>query len=191
MAETYLTKEIKRSLTDYAPKMSGNMRSIRWAEEVNVGTGVVDVIRFEDYVESTRIEEGCTGIRPLKSYCETIIDCKECYRWGKANIKTLGILTTCFEVKISKSDFKSKNGHNFVGNLNYYVIPKELYAKVKDLVPDNIGIILYHGHGYLRKKKKSAFQEIDKEDLNRYLYNALKKWVDNYRQYEIYGTSLK
>ena len=39
MSETELTKEIKIALRGYAPKMSGKMRTIRWAEEVNVGRG--------------------------------------------------------------------------------------------------------------------------------------------------------
>lgn len=43
-------------------------------------------------------------------------------------------MATCFEMKITKSDFKSKNGHNFVGNRNYYVIPKNIYPKVKEMV---------------------------------------------------------
>ena len=60
------------------------------------------------------------------------------------------ILITCYEIKVSKSDFKSKHGHNFVGNCNYYVIPNELYAAVADLVPEDIGIILYlHAGSYV------------------------------------------
>jgi hypothetical protein len=35
------------------------------------------------------------------------------------------ILFTAFEIKISYSDFKSKHGHNFCGNLNYYKIKAE------------------------------------------------------------------
>ena len=37
-----------------------------------------------------------------------------------------------FEIKVTKSDFHSKHGHNFVGNLNYYVMPLKLYREVKD-----------------------------------------------------------
>jgi hypothetical protein len=53
------------------------------------------------------------------------------------------ILVVCFEIKITKADFGSKNGHNFVGNLNYYVVPRELYPQIKDLVPEGVGVILY------------------------------------------------
>lgn len=180
MGESLLTKEIKKALRGYAPKMPSKQRTIRWAEEVDVGTGFVDLIRFEDYIESTRTEIGCTAVRPLKSFCESQPGCESCPFWMLGTTKTIGIAVTCFEIKISKSDFKSPNGHNFVGNFNYYVIPKELYPEIADLVPDGIGIILYHGHGYLKKKKECVFQDVEKGDLSRYLYNALKKWVDQY-----------
>lgn len=180
LAESVLTKKIKKSLRGYAPLMPSKLRTIRWAEEVDVGTGFVDAIRFEDFIESTKTEIGCTGVRPVKSFCATIPDCEKCPFWGTRTINTIGIATTCFEIKISKNDFKSTNGHNFVGNFNYYVIPKELYSEIQELVPDDIGVILYHGHGYLKKKKECVFKEVTKEDLSRYLYNALKKWVDQY-----------
>lgn len=48
----------------------------------------------------------------------------------------------CYELKISVSDFHSKQAKTFVGNYNYYVIPNELLDKVKDEVPDNVGIIV-------------------------------------------------
>lgn len=109
--------------------------------------------------------------------------CKRCIYKKNGIEKEIGIATTCFEIKISKSDFKSQNGHNFVGNYNYYVIPEELYPKIKDLVSDDVGVILYYGHYSLRKKKECKFQEVDSVDLSRYLYNALKKWVDEFHFY--------
>ena len=33
----------------------------------------------------------------------------------------------CYEVKSSIEDFHSKNGHNFLGDFNYYVMPEEVY----------------------------------------------------------------
>ena len=46
----------------------------------------------------------------------------------------------CYEIKISKSDFHSEHGHNFVGHYNYYVMPKELFEEVKDEIPKEIGV---------------------------------------------------
>ena len=48
----------------------------------------------------------------------------------------------CYELKISKEDFHSINGHNFIGNYNYYVVPPDLYPKIKDEIPDGIGCLV-------------------------------------------------
>ena len=46
----------------------------------------------------------------------------------------------CYEVKSSVEDFHSKNGHNFLGDYNYYVMPKEVYKAVKQEIPYDIGV---------------------------------------------------
>lgn len=180
MVETQLTKDIKARCANFRPLMPTAMRSIRYAEEVNVLTGIVDVIRFEDYVESNnnfciREEHGelCKfGSDPIyeEKKCRACVDQRSC--------KELGILTTCYEVKISKSDFKSKHGHNFVGNHNYYVVPKKLVPKIIDLIPEDIGLIAYYDSGNMRVIKECEFREVDPLNLSRYLYNAMKKWCD-------------
>lgn len=184
--ERHLTKNIKYRLRSFRPEMPSQMRTIRYAEEVNVGSGYVDFVRFEDYIEKTTKEKTCklklyrTLKHVIEQNCKTFNhDCINCPNYGYAEIKTIGILMTCYEIKISKSDFKSKNGHNFVGHNNYYVVPKELVEKIKDLVPDDIGIIVYYPKSSdMRIYKKCVTKEIDNTDLAIYLYNALKKWVD-------------
>ena len=47
----------------------------------------------------------------------------------------------CYELKISVNDFHSKQAKTFVGNYNYFVMPTELIDKVKDEIPDYVGII--------------------------------------------------
>jgi hypothetical protein len=37
----------------------------------------------------------------------------------------------CFELKVSKSDFHSKAHNTFIGNYNYYVMPKTYMMKYK------------------------------------------------------------
>jgi len=191
MAETELTKEIKKCLRDYRSIMKSNNRTVRWAEEVDVGTGYVDSIRFEDYIKNINDVYMCRKLNEKLDLQKTLCDKETCigciYKSSKLHERILGIACTCFEIKITKSDFKSKNGHNFAGNFNYYVIPKELYEEIKELVPENIGVILYYGHNFLKIKKESKFKEIQMEDLNRYLYNAMKKWCDlNYFTFEKY-----
>lgn len=48
----------------------------------------------------------------------------------------------CYEVKSSVEDFHSKNGHNFIGDFNYYVMPEEVYEKVKDEIPYGVGVFI-------------------------------------------------
>ncbi|WP_042402992.1 hypothetical protein [Geomicrobium sp. JCM 19037] len=46
----------------------------------------------------------------------------------------------CYEIKTSVSDFRSKSKNTFVGHLNYYVMPHELFTKVRDEIPAHIGV---------------------------------------------------
>lgn len=46
----------------------------------------------------------------------------------------------CYEVKSSEEDFHSKNGHNFIGDFNYYVMPEDVYENVKKLIPWDVGV---------------------------------------------------
>lgn len=47
----------------------------------------------------------------------------------------------CFEIKSSAEDFHSPNGHNFIGDKNYYVMPKEVYDAVEREIPHNVGVL--------------------------------------------------
>lgn len=46
----------------------------------------------------------------------------------------------CYEIKSSVEDFKSKNGHNFIGDYNYYVMPDYVYDEIKKEIPLCIGV---------------------------------------------------
>lgn len=88
--------------------------------------------------------------------------------------KDEAVAIVCFEIKISKADFHSRNGHNFIGNLNYYVMPYELYKTVKDEIPEDIGCITYHYKtedevGRLKHQKASKYTQ----ELNHPLYSSL------------------
>lgn len=182
--ETKLTKDIKQRLHYFRPAMNSSMRKIRWAEEVRTATGFVDVIRFEDYIAEnkshcSRKQPGDDKPLPCKIPGKAF-PCKECGGCiFHKHIYELGILTTCYEVKISVSDFKSKNGHNFSGNRNYYAVPIEIYESIKDNVPPGIGIIAYYqDSSHMIVKRESDMRQIAPEELNYLLYDALKKWVD-------------
>lgn len=48
----------------------------------------------------------------------------------------------CYEVKSSVEDFHSKNGHNFLGDFNYYVMPEDVFEKVKSEIPYYVGVFV-------------------------------------------------
>lgn len=60
----------------------------------------------------------------------------------------------CYEVKSSVEDFRSKNGHNFIGDFNYYVMPHKVYLQVKDEIPYKVGAYCPNS-GELRSVKKA------------------------------------
>lgn len=77
---------------------------------------------------------------------------------------------TCFEIKVSVEDFHSKSKTTFVGNRNYYVMPEEVYKKVKKEIPVGIGCYIFEYSSCsiyfnnLRCVKKCKFKplEVDK-----------------------------
>lgn len=67
----------------------------------------------------------------------------------------------CYEVKSSVEDFHQKNGHNFIGDFNYYVMPEEVFEKVKKEIPHYVGVYVpdskhYIGDWYNLKSVKKA-----------------------------------
>ncbi len=62
----------------------------------------------------------------------------------------------CYEIKVTKADFKSNAAKSFVGHYNYYVLTRELYNQVKNEIPDWIGV--YIGQECVKRPKK---QDID------------------------------
>lgn len=75
----------------------------------------------------------------------------------------------CYELKVTKADFRSKAKLSFIGHYNYFVLPAALYEKVKEEVPPHIGVMIYHRYqfpeeqtlpGYLVTVKKPQRQEL-------------------------------
>lgn len=111
---------------------------------------------------------------------------KECVYRRETKTKDEAVSIICFEIKISAADFHSSNGHNFVGNLNYYVMPYALYTALKEEIPDEIGCITYHYNdenevGKLRHTKPSKYDSNIDVDL----YNSLLHTVLNRRDKQI------
>lgn len=177
--ETKLTSTIKKATHTYKKKMS-KLRTIRYADEVKTPTGIVDSIRFEDK-DIGPIE--CKS--PPCNYPERKAKaCKGCM-YRKHRVQTQ-IVTTCYEVKITMSDFRSGHGKNFCGNENYYCVPKEMAEQVAKEIGENspIGILAWNGKE-LRCYKPAIYQEIPKEITCLLLFYALKKWCDGSQKIDL------
>lgn len=48
----------------------------------------------------------------------------------------------CYEVKSCLDDFKSGHGQNYIGEENYLVMPMELYKKVINEIPRDVGVLV-------------------------------------------------
>lgn len=72
----------------------------------------------------------------------------------------------CFEIKVSNADFHSKAKKTFVGHKNYYAMPLELYEKVKDEIPEQIGVyVLDEFKFYCIKKAKKCQCGLDENTI--------------------------
>ena len=84
----------------------------------------------------------------------------------------------CYEIKVSKADFYSNAHNTFLGHYNYYVMPPELYAQLKDEIPSHIGV--YTGKSCQKKAKKQKLtvdDDILKESLIRSLYREAEQVI--------------
>ncbi|WP_258871459.1 hypothetical protein [Halobacillus trueperi] len=81
----------------------------------------------------------------------------------------------CYEVKVSVSDFRSKSKKTFCGHYNYYVMPRELFDKVKDEIPPHIGV--YVGGCSVKRAKKQELGE-DEQTLKDSLIRSLSRETD-------------
>lgn len=88
---------------------------IYWAKEVTFDYATNNAVRV-DYMRFKPVNNTVSGIEKGDFYC--------------------------YEVKSSIEDFHSKNGHNFIGDYNYYVMPKEVYEVVKNEIPGNVGVLV-------------------------------------------------
>lgn len=73
-------------------------------------------------------------------------------------ISESGQTFTCIEIKISMSDFKSKNGHNLIGHKNYYCVPSDLVEKVIEHIPKHVGIYSWDGEKIMNVKRCRAIK---------------------------------
>ena len=202
IAKSELTKAIENALVYYKPISLGGIKlnlirgkTVAFEVPVENGTteaGIIDCVRVDEYFGDVSAEMVCClyswGTKlwnDCKEFCVKKLttekpprycDCCGCRFNAISEIGTPKILITCFEIKISEADFKSKNGHNFVGNLNYYVVPYDLYKEINSFVPEEIGIITYsQKRDRLRRQKDSIYQEMSDEKQKWMLLSVMKR----------------
>lgn len=101
----------------------------------------------------------------------------------------------CYELKVSKADFKSTAKLSFVGHLNYFVLPPSLYEKVKEEIPAHVGVLLFHPYlsdleygvpGYFETIKKAQRQllQVNENELLYHLITSQAREVNKAKQTE-------
>ena len=121
--------ETTRTLSEMTEKLINpyNDPRIYWAREVTFDYATTHAVRV-DYMKYKPVNNTVSGIEKGDFYC--------------------------YEVKSSVEDFHSKNGHNFIGDFNYYIMPHDVYMDVKNEIPYNVGVYCPNS-GELRQVKKA------------------------------------
>ena len=120
MEKTLTRKEITALLSELTEKYicPNNDPRIYWAKEVTFDYSTDHKVRV-DYMMFKPVNSSTSGIEHGDFFC--------------------------YEIKSSVEDFHSKNGHNMIGDYNYYVMPKDVYDKVKDNIPWGAGVLCPFG----------------------------------------------
>lgn len=191
-----VTKEIERALSTFDPAQYSGIKVNKFqprkkffelvVENGSTASGIVDCMACIPFFRDLKISYCCRyepdffEKRDKKTFCEKYhLRCEtekvQCPFQLKKASGVRDVFFAAIEVKISAADFRSKNGHNFCGNLNYYAMPYELYKGLSGEIPEDIGVITYHGHGLLRQTKQAKFLELGLEAQKWILVNMVQK----------------
>ena len=93
----------------------------------------------------------------------------------------------CYEIKSSVEDFHSKNGHNFIGDFNYYVMSEDVYETVKSEIPYYVGVYVpdgmnYKGEWYNLKLIKRAKRKDRNRPVSEMLLMMFRSAVRDFRK---------
>lgn len=221
MAKTELTKKIEAKLSTYRPKELGDLKINYMRDQYDMyevpvthGTiqnGLIDYVWIAEGFRNTHKEPYCFVPKILKSSLYSIESrsctvppemltedsynedcCNKCHFASYSIVQDDIRAVICFEIKVSKADFYSGHGQNFIGNLNYFVMPIDLYKEIADQIPPKIGCIVFSDKGkqeILRKKKDAIWQNIDESTYSELLLTAInkyrKKWSKQLSDYRL------
>lgn len=83
----------------------------------------------------------------------------------------------CYEVKVTKADFHSECRNSFVGHLNYYVMPPDLFEQVRTEIPDGIGVYVVDAQGFMANVKMAKRRPADADMLKNSMIRSLNREV--------------
>ena len=90
----------------------------------------------------------------------------------------------CYEIKVTKADFRSSCINSFEGHYNYYVMPEWLFNEVAGEIPEHIGIfVLTSNQRDIVSKKPAKKQNLPSErvlQLTQYLARSLARDANRY-----------
>ena len=90
-----------------------------------------------------------------------------------------------YEIKRNINDFHSASSWSWICNYNYFIMPKELYYKVKEEIPDGIGVWTVTEKSkdmILEKRPKYRNLLCDKEDMLKMMLQGLSREYKKYRK---------
>lgn len=144
--------------------------------------GKVDCIKICESFTQPPITCGITNPEEHYITCEKKNYRGDVIKTFKAFDLPTELITLCFEIKSTVSDFKSPNGHNLVGDVNYYVMPSDTFKQLEKLglldeVPPHIGFITAHEGRYSKLRlitKKAATKVTPAVDKYMLAWSAVK-----------------
>ena len=90
-----------------------------------------------------------------------------------------------YEIKRNLQDFHSGCAWSWICNYNYFIMPNDLYYKVKDEIPDGIGVwVVREGSKYMECVKRPKRRELlcSKEDMMIMMIQGLSREYKKYRK---------
>ena len=90
-----------------------------------------------------------------------------------------------YEIKRDLGDFNSGSAWSWICNYNYFIMPKDLYYKVKDEIPDGIGVwIVRNNSKDMECVKKPKYRKLlcSKEDMLHMMLQGLSREYKKYRK---------
>ena len=98
------------------------------------------------------------------------------------------------EIKRNLQDFHSSASWSWIANYNYFCMPLSLYNKVKDEIPDGIGVwVIYDNTKIMECIKKPKYRQLlcPKEDMLHAMLQALSREYKKYRKIKDKDKSVK